>query len=361
MPTNTTTDARTYSRYEIPGLVDRPDWWRVRVDEVHAAVAGATRGIATQIATSPLGHAVHAVAYGPPAPEPGTATWASASASGDVTPFKTRDEPQSIVLLCGMHGAEPESVAGAVNLISLLETGKDLRGQVRPALVELCQPYRLVIVPCLNPDGRSVSPDHLRGASMDDFRRASQGYWNDGSQIGYPVCKKYHPLPLDKVAHPGGYPNAAGYNIQHDSSPGDVRTDEARGLYRLFRDEQTDLLINMHSHAMPPRALPPSLTCYPLHAVRTASYMQRIHDDLAAADLNPAPVMNPTGRSAIGVNTAIAQISGGLAVTFEHPTTDEFTFEQILEIFYVTVECFLRHGRDEPFAPREAVMRGREE
>ena len=350
---------RTYPRYEIPGLVDRPDWWQVRVDEVERIVAAARKGQAQQFATSPLGYAVHALAYGHDTPAPGTATWASAS--GDVTPYKTREQPQSILLLCGMHGAEPEAVAGAVNLISLLETGKDLRGQERAGIVQLASHYRLIIVPCLNPDGRHVSPDHLRGASQDDFRRASQGYWSDGSLIGYPVCKKHHPLPMEKVGHPGGYPNALGFNIQHDSCPGLVFTDEARGLFRLIHEEQTDLLINMHSHGMPPRALPPSLCSYPLHAARTASYLQRIADDLDAAGLRPAPVMDAKGRSAIGVNTACAQISGGLAVTFEHPTIEDFSFDEILEIFYVTVECFLRHGLEEPFAPREAVMRGRTE
>ena len=359
--TATAATARTYGRYEIAGLVERPGWWQVRVEEVERIVASAKRGQARQIATSPLGYAVHAVAYGHDAPQPGTATWASASASRELTAYKTRDQPQSIVLLCGMHGAEPEAVCGAVNLISLLETGKDLRGVERAEMVELAGHYRLLIVPCLNPDGRHVSPDHLRGASQDDFRRASQGSWRDGSLIGYPSCKQYHPLPLDEVGHPGGYPNAAGFNIQHDSCPGLVFTDEARGLYRLIHEEQTDLLINMHSHGMPPRALPPSLCCYPLHAARTASYLQRIADDLDAAGLRPAPVMDPAGRGAIGVNTAVAQISGGLAVTFEHPTIADYSFEEILEIFYVTVECFLRHGLEEPFAPREAVKRGRTE
>ena len=138
----------------------------------------------------------------------------------------------------GVPPAETESVAGAVNMLSLLETGRDLKGNPRPHLLDLMSRYRVVILPCVNMDGRAVSPDHLRGADLDQFRRASQGYWTDGTEIGYPACKEYAPLPLERVGHPGGYPNADGYNIQHDCCPGDLRTPEARGVLKLVADEQ---------------------------------------------------------------------------------------------------------------------------
>jgi len=349
-----------FPRFEIPGLVERPEWWRVRVDEIEEAIRAVRQGTVEQIATSANGHPVLAVAYGSPRPEPGTATWASASASGNMAAYKTRTDPQTFILLCGVHGAEAEGVCGAVNLISLLETGKDLRGREYPELVELCGQYRLVIVPCLNPDGREISPDHLCGASDEAFRRASQGVWKDGTAVGYPVCKRYAPLPLDEVEHPGGYPNGDGYNIQHDVAPGDLRTGEARGFLKLVADEQADFVLNMHSHGIPGRVLPASYTSFPLHVARTGAYMQRVHDDLAEAGLEPAPVMDAKGRVAININSAVPLVSGGMAITFEHPATDQFTFDQILEMSYVTIRCCLRYGLEEPFSPREAVARGRD-
>ena len=46
--------------------------------------------------------------------------------------YKTdEDGAQVVMLVCGVHGAEAEAVAGAMNLIALLETGVDLRGVAR--------------------------------------------------------------------------------------------------------------------------------------------------------------------------------------------------------------------------------------
>lgn len=108
-----------------------------------------------------------------------------------------------MVWCAGIHGAEAESVAFAVNLIELLEHGADLLGRSHERLVSLLGHYRLIVLPCVNMDGRSISPDHLRGVPYETFRRVSQGCWLDGSLIGWRGSKEFFPLPLDRVAHPG--------------------------------------------------------------------------------------------------------------------------------------------------------------
>ena len=349
-----------YPRFEIPGLVERPDWWQVRTDEITAAVKAATKGQVRQIATTAGGFPVWAVAYGPPQATPGTATWGIGSNSRNVASYKTgEDGPQVVVMLCGVHAAEAEAIAGAINMISLLETGKDLRGNERPKLLDLAANYRLVILPCVNMDGRAVSPDHLRGATPEEFRRASQGIWTDGSEIGYPGCKEYAPLPLERVAHPGGYPNSEGYNIQHDCCPGDLRTDEARGLLKLVADEQADLILNMHSHSIGGQILGASLLAYPLHVERIHTYKQRIHDALDAKGLRPGPVHAMHQRGGVNLNTACVIASGGLTVTFEQSAIADWTFEEALEVHYTVVEAFLEWGSTEPFSPRQPVARGK--
>lgn len=352
----------TFERFEYPGLQPCPDWWRVRVDEIDAAAMAVEAGEVARVAVTPNGHSVWAVSYGPPQAQPGTGTWAIASNSGTVGAYKTDpDGPQVVVLVCCVHGAEPESTAGAMNLISLMETGQDLRGTERPELVELAANYRLVILPCVNMDGRDVSPDTLRGASQEDFVRASQGMWADGTSVGYPTCKKYSPLPLEQLQHPGGYPNGDGYNIMHDACPGDLRTAEATGLLKLIADEQADLIVHLHSHSIGGRVLHPSMLGYPLHAGRIHAYQQRVHDALDGAGLRPADVLGPGGLSGINLVTASSMASGGLALTHEQSATDGWTFDEAVEEFYVVLETFLRHGLDEPFSPREAVARGRTE
>lgn len=348
-----------FERYEIPGLAPRPAWWQVRTEEIIAIVKGVKRGQAYEIAKSACGFPVYAVAYGSPRAKPGTATWASGSNSRNPASYKTDEAgPQVVVILCGIHAAELEPIAGAVNLISLLETGQDLRGQARPKLVELAAKYRLLVLPCVNMDGRAISPDHLRGATEEQVVRASQGVWKDGRLVGYPDCKEWSPLPLARVAHPGGYPNGDGFNIQHDASPAERQTKEAAGLFKLVADEQADLVLNMHSHGIGGQVLGSSLLDYPLHVERTHAYKQRVFDALQAAGLRPAPVHKKEQRGGLGLDAACTMSSGTLAVTFEQSHTADWTFDQALETFYVTVETFLEWGQKEPYSPRRPTARG---
>ena len=349
-----------FPRYEIPGLVERPAGWKVRPEEIIAAVKGVKKGEVFQIATSPGGFPVHAAAWGPPRAKAGTATWASGSNSRNVASYKTGEGgPQVVMLVCGVHAAEPEAIVGAVNLISLMETGKDLRGRERPALVELAARYRLIVLPCVNMDGRAVSPDHLRGATEEQFCIASQGQWKDGGLIGYPGCKEYAPLPLERVRHPGGYPNADGYNIMHDCTPGDLRTQEARGLLRLVAEEQADLVLHLHSHEIGGQVLGAPLLAYPHHVQRTHEYKQHVHDALERAGLRPAKVYPIHQRGGIGLGTACTMASGCLSMVFEQSACDGWTFEESLEVFYVVLETFLRRGLEESFSPRLPVAQGK--
>ena len=80
---------------------------------------------------------------------------------------------------------------------------------------------------------------------------------------------------------------------------------------------------------------------------------------LQKAGLRPAPVMKP-GKGALNINSALAMTCGGLPLTFEYPTGDEWSFDDLLEHSYVVLRCMLEHGQSEPYAPREAVAHGRE-
>ena len=235
---------------EIPNQEPRPAFWRVRPQEIVDLCERASKCSRKEIiARTPLGHPVYALFYGDFNDAPPQTNWSAGSSSttwrnylGDPPPAK-----ETFLLLAGVHGAEAEGVAAAVNLIQCLETGADFRGDPYRELVNLISHYRFIVVPCVNMDGRSLSPDHLRGANWHDFRAASQGVWKDGSLIGWRGSKAWFPLPLDKVSFPGGYPNGDGYNIMHDATPGDIRTAEARGLLRLAARWRVDAVLNAHS------------------------------------------------------------------------------------------------------------------
>ena len=84
------------------------------------------------------------------------------------------DHPQTVLFSGGVHGSEPESVVAALNMIQLLETGRDFRGKEDPEFLELAAQYRLIIAPCINMDGRSICPEHFRGQPYEVFRGCSQ-------------------------------------------------------------------------------------------------------------------------------------------------------------------------------------------
>ena len=154
---------KKFKPYDIV-LEPRPDWWKVRLPEIDAELAKITKG---RVETILECKNMKAVFYNEkPFPVPDT-RWTIAASSSDPDRYKTSGyDPQCIMLIAGVHGAEAEGVITILNLISLLETGKDLRGAERPELCGLLEQYRLVMIPCSNPDGRELSPDHMKGCPM---------------------------------------------------------------------------------------------------------------------------------------------------------------------------------------------------
>lgn len=257
-------------------------------------------------------------------------------------------------------------MAGAMNLIRLLETGKDFRGKADPELVELISKYRFIICPCVNMDGRSISPDHLRGLNFKDFRAASQGTWKDGSLIGWRGSKCYFPLPLDRVAYPGGYPNSEGFNIMHDACPGNIRTAEARGLLQLCEKWRVDAVLNGHSYEFAPSILPPDrLGTMDEVTERALDVRFRVNQALHKEGLLLRVPSRGKAAKGSNLNTMIALASGALTLTlessvsFDRPIrpphckpTKQYTFEELMEPTFISVREILKEGLVKPFLVR---------
>jgi len=128
---------------------------------------------------------------------------------------------------------EPEAVAGAVNLLHILEHGRDLRGRRWPEIRRLAKRLRLLLVPLANPDGRArVRIPSLVGLTSDDHSFYAQGMWKDGRLITWLGSKQFIPLPLDEVTF-GGYPNDDGVNLMHDVSPAGSLEMQNRAMVRI--------------------------------------------------------------------------------------------------------------------------------
>ncbi len=353
----------------IDGLEPRPDYWKVRVDEIVDLCERSSKCLRKEIiARTPLGFPVYALFYGDFDDAPPQTNWSAGSSSttyrnymGDPPPAK-----QTFLLLAGVHGAEAESVAAAVNLVQCLETGADFRGTAHDELVELISHYRFIVVPCANMDGRSLSPDHLRQADWRSFRAASQGVWKDGSPVGWRGSKSWFPLPLDKVSFPGGYPNGDGYNIMHDATPGDIRTAEGQALMKLAARWRVDAVLNAHSCEYASSVIAPGAIDTPDKAARANAISDRANAALFAAGLNPRPPATNRPLSArIDLNTMLALASGALALTLEctvsydrpkKPGEPEptrlYTFDELMEPVFVTLREYLADGLERPFLQR---------
>ena len=369
--TSATTDAKKprFAPFTIKGQEPRPDFWKVRVDEIVAQCEAATKCSRRELlCKTPLGYPVYALFYGDFSEPPPQTNWSAGKSSTTYHNYTGRPAggPQTFLFLAGIHGAEAESVAGAVNLIQMLETGRDFRGQTDPELLKLISKYRFIVVPCVNMDGRAISPDHLRGACWYDFRKASQGTWLDGALVGWRGSKSYFPLPLESVEFPGGYPNGAGYNIMHDAAPGDLRTEEAKALMRLAARWRVDAVLNGHSCESATSIVPPTAIDIPENVARAKDICFTINKALFDAGLGrePTPVEKIRLATTANLNNLFTLASGALALTLEctvsgdrperppsHPTRI-YSFEELESQALIALRAYLACGLEKPFVVR---------
>ena len=365
-----------FAPFKIEGLEPKPDFWKVRPEEIVEVCERATKCSKKEIiCRTPLGYPVYALFYGDFDDPPPQTTWPAGRNSTTYHNYygNRADGKQTFLFIAGIHGAEPECTVSALNLIQMLETGRDFRGQTDAKLIELIGKYRLIVVPCVNMDGRSISPDHLRGVDWDTFRRASQGVWKaDNSRIGWRGSKAWYPLPLDKVSYPGGYPNAEGYNINLDCVPGDIRTAEAKALLNLAARWRVDAILNGHSYEYAPSVIRSSSQDYPERIARSCEIRYRCNRALQAAGLLPGKLRPPEEdrptRPYICIDEALKMACGGLvlclecSVSYDVPDnppkqrpTRTYTFEELMTPAFVVLKEFLADGLEKPF-----VVRGEE-
>jgi len=105
--------------------------------------------------------------------------------------------------------------------------------------------FRLLIIPCLNPDGRERFPFEITPSDPDEAVRYKQGIWKDGTLAEYNVCTRVHPIS-DAVSYMGGYFNDGGVNLYADNyfSP---MSPENRALFSLVDNEAPDIVLFLHT------------------------------------------------------------------------------------------------------------------
>lgn len=321
-----------------------PDFWIGDLAGLEERLRHVKTAKVEELARSPGGRPIRLVAYG--AAEAGPSRANFNSAIGGQAPAAYRDKSarkKPVILLVGpVHGQEVEGLTGLLNLIAVMETGRDLRGRDQTELQTLGRQCRLLIIPLGNPDGLArFEPRSLHGMSTADLRYWGQGTWSDGTFCGWRESKRQHPMTGPNVGFLGAYFNDAGVNPMHDEFFAPMST-EAPAILKLARDAAPDLAVSLHSHEGAPALLRPAFV--PLEVQeRVAALAQHYNQSLAEQKLPHAQLFKPQpegGRrpAAFNLTSAVYHVSGATPFTFESPhgladaASCHMSFDQILDL-----------------------------
>lgn len=209
---------------KIPEIV-APAFWLSSLDRVgEYLMKRLQRGRLVEFGQSALGRPLHAVEY-------------NVAAS------------PALVVMGGTHGHEPGTVAAAMNLIHLLETGRDLDGRPHGRLCELLRRVRLLVIPVFNPDGRAVCPDTFYNLGIEPVSIYSCGLRKDGKLIPYDADSEepLYAFDPEQALFVGGQFNGAGHAINRVPSRDNVTAVEVRHLIEFLGVRQYDGLLDMHA------------------------------------------------------------------------------------------------------------------
>ena len=307
-----------------------PEFWIGSVDEVNRFLStGIHKGNVTVLGATAGGQAIRMVAYGTPRQGKGTSTFSGSLGFGDARVYFGPDYGKKVYMtMGGVHGGEFEGIVGIVNLLSVLETGQDLRGRKWPEITEAAKALdRIVLVPIVNLDGRARIPLRMMAHRGKDF--FVHEYWNtggrlDGKLLGWPQVKEFIPLDFTKTQFPGGYPNDAGVNVQHDDFLSSRRQPETQALLELTASERPDLILNMHTGAQFIQPLRPFVE--PVLMPTWEALYRQVRTRLALEGLqassDPAKVADPARErmSPYNLDTALNLNCGALSFVVESPS-----------------------------------------
>ncbi len=163
-----------------PGLSkdrnDIPVWWQSTLGERDAFIADhLKKGQVIEYGTSAGGRPLVAIAYGQPRGRQGTTNANGSMGYGDICAWLGPDHAKRVgIVFSGIHAGEFEGIVSTMNLLSVLESGKNLAGRAPPEFAAAAQRLdRLIVIPIANPDVRSAMSKW--GLAKDEF--VDNGHW----------------------------------------------------------------------------------------------------------------------------------------------------------------------------------------
>ncbi|WP_127582566.1 M14 family zinc carboxypeptidase [Paenibacillus koleovorans] len=329
-------------------------FWKSRLTDIDACLSGVARGKVRRLAVSAGGRDIHVVEYGEKEDFGRRANYGSACGAGNPEHYarKVKDAKPVLLIVGGVHGGELEGIVAVVNLIRLLETGEDYRGRRHDELVEHARRFRLLLIPCMNPDGRARLPvDTLIDVPHDEFVYYMQGTWKDGTLCSWPACKAVHPIK-DAADFLGSYFNDDGVNLMHDNFFAPMARETA-ALLELVDEEAPDFTVQLHGGANTDIHLYPIYFLPPYVMRKQQAFNQQLADAYKMRGLpfaltdQLAPYGETYPAPSFNLASAIHHACGGMSFTFESnmglaaPGT-KLTPDEILDSHFVLFEEMFR-------------------
>ena len=342
-----------------------PEFWIGDVADLPARWEKLSLGEATCIAESPGGRPLHVIAFGQRERVAHKANFNSAIGGRDPSAYLKKGEREKpVVYFVGpVHGHEVEALTGLVNLIEVMETGRDLRGKDQSALRELGRKCRLLILPTGNPDGTArFEPRTCHGMPLDQFQFWGMGTWSDDTIAVWPASKRQHPRVGKEIGWMGCYFNDRGINPMHDEFFAPMGP-EAPAILRVAMAEGPDLAVSLHSHGSKPVVLRPAYVPMETQA-EVRKLAERFNALMDERGLPHGGLFDPKPESGdppapFNLTSALYHVSGAVAFTFEcpHGIAEEkmcqVTFDQILDVQLGLYEAMMRFALEskKPQAP----------
>ena len=336
-----------------------PAFWITDLPALSARWAALKHGQSEVIAHSPGGRPLDLITFGTREELPSDANFNSAIGGRQPSAYLDKEKrAKPVIFFVGpVHGQETEGLVGLVNLIHILETGRDLRDRERATLRGLAERCRLLILPSGNPDGLArFEPRTSRGMTIAESEFWGMGTWADGTIAMWPASKRLHPFVGPRVSFRGCYFNDRGVNPMHDEFFAPMGT-EAPAILAVARREGPDFAVSLHSHANGPEVLRPAYVPLEIQE-ETKSVAECFYALLEQAGLptrKPFTSSPESGNPPPSFNlvSALYHTSGATAFTFESPrgVIDEkachVDFDQMLDVHLLLFEAVLQHALDE--------------
>ncbi|MDP5274792.1 M14 family zinc carboxypeptidase [Chengkuizengella axinellae] len=304
-------------------MQQKPNYWRTTLDDIKQTLDEVSQGTISTLGYSAGNRSIQLVEYGEKEDFYRQANYNSACGAQNVKHYadKSKGQKPVILLIGGIHGAEFEGIAGLMNLMNVIETGKDYRGKQWDFIYENWKKARLLLIPCMNPDGRARVPvDSLVGMEYETFRYYSQGTWKDGSLCEWPQCKAVHPIK-EHVDFLGGYYNDDGINMMHDNFFLPMAK-ETKILMSLVDQEAPDLAVQLHGGGNCTNTFMP----IPYLPEKTMDQMMQFdlqwneacaNRELKSKKMKAFNNESERSPSSFNLTSAIHHLCGGISMTYE--------------------------------------------